>query len=360
MTTNQQGAVPKALRPVEPGALAASIQELEDWESRADDERLTPSEGESVILVLHELKRLRALSAASLPVVPAVAMESVLIDGVAHQTPTPVAADLLRLHMELLQARQLGAVCAARPVRDLTDADMDRLITLLAQHDHDEIGHQGLVEAVVREFTVLRSLPPAPAPAPTFQVRVKPWLLQCFGAEIAADTMERNHRYFEESTELVQANGMTRSEAHQLVDYTYDRPVGELNQEIGGAMVTLAALCLSRGIDMHSAGETELARIWTKVEAIRAKQAAKPKHSPLPEAPQDHGACAPGCGAEIEVVREAMLAWRCEAVQQYGLLRKQISPGDAAPSGEDALDNYAKGRHPAILGYAQLLERRHG
>jgi hypothetical protein len=38
---------------------------------------------------------------------------------------------------------------------------------------------------------------------------------------------------------------------------------------------------------MHACGETELARIWTKVEAIRAKQAAKPKHSPLPmQAPQ--------------------------------------------------------------------------
>ena len=49
-------------------------------------------------------------------------------------------------------------------------------------------------------------------------------------------------------------------------------------------MVTLAALCLAHGEDMHAAGETELARIWTKVEAIRAKQAAKPKHSPLPAA----------------------------------------------------------------------------
>lgn len=48
-------------------------------------------------------------------------------------------------------------------------------------------------------------------------------------------------------------------------------------------MVTLAALCLANALDMHDAAETELARIWTKVEAIRAKQAAKPKHSPLPE-----------------------------------------------------------------------------
>ena len=38
-------------------------------------------------------------------------------------------------------------------------------------------------------------------------------------------------------------------------------------------MVTLAALFLAHGIDMHSAAETELARVWTKVEQIRAKQA---------------------------------------------------------------------------------------
>ena len=52
-------------------------------------------------------------------------------------------------------------------------------------------------------------------------------------------------------------------------------------------MVTLAALCLANGLDMHSAGETELARVWTKIEAIRAKQAGKPKHSPLPQASHD-------------------------------------------------------------------------
>ena len=48
-------------------------------------------------------------------------------------------------------------------------------------------------------------------------------------------------------------------------------------------MVTLAALCLAAGEDMHAAAEKELARVWTKVEKIRAKQAAKPQYSPLPE-----------------------------------------------------------------------------
>jgi len=35
---------------------------------------------------------------------------------------------------------------------------------------------------------------------------------------------------------------------------------------------------------MHKNGEVELNRIWTKVDEIRAKQACKPSHSPLPEA----------------------------------------------------------------------------
>ena len=127
-----------------------------------------------------------------------------------------------------------------------------------------------------------------------FQSRVQPWLLKCFGEEVTADTTERNHRFLEEALELVHACGCTAHEAHQLVDYVYGRPTGEKDQEAGGVMVTLAALCLSQGLDMHTAGETELARIWTKVDAIRAKQAAKPKHSPMPmyrsddAVPQNH------------------------------------------------------------------------
>lgn len=120
---------------------------------------------------------------------------------------------------------------------------------------------------------------------PPLQDLVQPWLMACFGPEIANDKIERNHRFLEEALELVQACGCTQSEAHQLVDYVYGRSVGNPLQEVGGVMVTLAALCLANGFDMHEAGETELARIWTKIETIRAKQAAKPKHSPLPVAP---------------------------------------------------------------------------
>lgn len=116
----------------------------------------------------------------------------------------------------------------------------------------------------------------------TLQARVQPWMMACFGPEISADRLERNDRFIEEALELVQASDYPKERALALVDYVYGRDQGEINQEVGGVMITLAAHCLAHGVDMHEAGETELARIWTKVEAIRAKQAAKPTGSALP------------------------------------------------------------------------------
>jgi hypothetical protein len=134
------------------------------------------------------------------------------------------------------------------------------------------------------DFDALAAACPAemvPPPA-SFQERVDPWLKKCFGLPVARDRVERNHRFLEEALELVQANGCTLSEAEQLVEYVFARPLGQPHQETGGVMVTLAALCLASGLDMHRAGEDELARVWTKIDVIRQKQATKPKHSPLP------------------------------------------------------------------------------
>lgn len=139
--------------------------------------------------------------------------------------------------------------------------------------------------AIYAEIATLRD-------ALAFQDRVQPWMMECFGKMIAGDKEERNHRFLEEALELVQACETSRSECHQLVDYVYGRAVGEKAQEVGGVMVTLAALCLAQELDMHDAGEVELARVWTKIDRIRAKQAAKPKHGPLPE---DKGQGDAGC-----------------------------------------------------------------
>lgn len=117
-----------------------------------------------------------------------------------------------------------------------------------------------------------------------FQQRVQPWLIECFGPEIASRPDERNHRFLEESLELVQACGCTKEDAHQLVEYVFGRPVGEPAQEVGGTMFTLAALCVANGLDMHREGDIELSRVSEPrmVAKLRAKRAGKVAGSPLP------------------------------------------------------------------------------
>lgn len=119
------------------------------------------------------------------------------------------------------------------------------------------------------------------------QNRMRAWVVACFGKDIADDTTERSHRMLEESIELHQSGGRTREEAHLLVDYVYNRPVGDFEQEVGGVVLTLAALCAARDVSFIDAGEAELQRVWGKIDAIRVKQAQKVKDSPLPTGQAD-------------------------------------------------------------------------
>lgn len=119
-----------------------------------------------------------------------------------------------------------------------------------------------------------------------FQARNRIWVEACFGEAVADNIFERNHRFLEEALELVQSLDCKYSDALQLVDYVYGRPAGDPPQEVGGVMITLAGLCSAAKLEMMGCAETELARVWTKVEQIRAKQATKPKLGPLPGAAQ--------------------------------------------------------------------------
>ena len=102
-------------------------------------------------------------------------------------------------------------------------------------------------------------------------------MLKCFGAYIANDTTERNYRFLEEALELVQSLGCSQDDAHALVNYVYGRDQGDVNQEVGGVMVTLAALCNANEIDFVKAGDAELKRVWGKVDQIRQKHAKQKK-----------------------------------------------------------------------------------
>lgn len=119
-------------------------------------------------------------------------------------------------------------------------------------------------------------------PAVAFQERVQAWFVACFGAQATSDKTTRTHRFLEEALELAQSCDCTEEEAIQLVRYVYSRPAGEKAQEVGGVMTTLSVLCSVQDLALSQCAENELARIWTKVEQIRVKDAAKPKNSPLP------------------------------------------------------------------------------
>lgn len=167
-----------------------------------------------------------------------------------------------------------------RDFRAHTSTHLDNLSDVAAEYYSYAIAFQSFAQCWES------ATPPKPMVVePVFQKRVDAWMQACFGVEIAADKTERNHRFIEEALELVQSLGCTASECHQLVDYVFGRPIGEPHQELGGVMVTLAALASANDMSIISNGDIELARVWTMVEKIRAKQAAKPKHSPLPVTP---------------------------------------------------------------------------
>lgn len=112
-----------------------------------------------------------------------------------------------------------------------------------------------------------------------YQTRVWRWVTTAFPLGYCTSRLQRNQRFLEEALELVQANGCSRSEAHQLVDYVFDRPIGEIAQEVGGVRVTLSGLCTVAGIDEELAAETELTRINNPsvIDKIRSKQRVKPE-----------------------------------------------------------------------------------
>lgn len=110
----------------------------------------------------------------------------------------------------------------------------------------------------------------------SYQQEVSDWAIRCFGEAIATDKTERAFRFLEESLEVCQSLGVTEDEAHNLVSYVFNRPLGVLSQEVGGVTVTLAALCSATDIELEEEAKTELARCEQNTERIRAKHNAKP------------------------------------------------------------------------------------
>jgi hypothetical protein len=203
-----------------------------------------------------------------------------------------------------------------------------------------------------------RSILP-PTTSADFQSEVDRWMDACFGEPIKSDLLERADRFTEEALELVQTMpSFTAERAHALVDYVFGRPTGERPQEVGGVMVTLAALCNPVGIDIDVEAQREVARIWTKVEQIRAKQAAKPVGSALPVA------TSAGDGELVERLRAAFLpailhgdeahrAWLAAAVDAF--IAGDPIPAPTGLGSKEALTARVKELEEALTTTRQLV-----
>lgn len=113
-------------------------------------------------------------------------------------------------------------------------------------------------------------------PRSTLQSMVYDWCVRAFGDNHARSIEQRGIRLAEEAIETAQAAGCQREMLHRLVDYVFDRPVGELQQEIGGVGVTLLALSAAAAVDADYAERKEITRVLSKpLEHFAARNAAK-------------------------------------------------------------------------------------
>ena len=96
------------------------------------------------------------------------------------------------------------------------------------------------------------------------QTQVGAWCAAAFGRDHAASIPQRGVRLLEEAIEAAQAAGAERAMAHKLVDYVFDRPVGELSQELGGVGVTLLALAEAADLSAEGCECSEIARVLAK------------------------------------------------------------------------------------------------
>lgn len=90
------------------------------------------------------------------------------------------------------------------------------------------------------------------------------WATRCFGPDHVNSPEQRAVRFLEEAIELYQATGADREMALKLVNFVFDRPVGDVENELGGVGLTLLLIANATGHDADAAEEKELLRVLEK------------------------------------------------------------------------------------------------
>lgn len=102
--------------------------------------------------------------------------------------------------------------------------------------------------------------------------RVHVWVVTRLGVK-AMEPHERAMRMLEEALELAQAMGVTEEEAERLRANVFQKPAGEVAQELGGAAITLFACAESVGQSLLDCGKKEMDRVESlPVDRFRRRQ----------------------------------------------------------------------------------------
>lgn len=108
------------------------------------------------------------------------------------------------------------------------------------------------------------------------QAEILQWANATFGEATASNTGERIRRFAEESIELVQAAGLDKQALNDIIDHVYDKPTGNISQEIGQVGVSLLALSEHLGIQADREERKEFQRISSlSSDHWQARQNAK-------------------------------------------------------------------------------------
>lgn len=108
------------------------------------------------------------------------------------------------------------------------------------------------------------------------QVTVVNWCRRCFGAEETNSIPQRGIRFLEEAAEAAQAATVDREMAHKVIDHVWDKPAGDLAQELGGCEIGILALANAAGLDADRCGVQEVSRVLSRSAShFRLRNAAK-------------------------------------------------------------------------------------
>lgn len=110
------------------------------------------------------------------------------------------------------------------------------------------------------------------------------WAVRCFGTQMT-DMPTRSIRIVEEAIELCQAYGVERDVVADVLVNVYARPVGKVEQEMGGVLMTAYLMCEARGWNPEDIFVTELRRVLAKTtkhfEDRNAEKITIPYKSPM-------------------------------------------------------------------------------